>query len=385
MGFSKLARHVVWLVPTDRHIIGRLIDGLTFQLWFLMTRDTVSGATFDKVIDIAWQIEMVCIQERFEREAKRSHGSGGFSCASSRAKRSMPLALEDCVAAIEEGEALCQVLQGFSSIASPLTKLTQEVAPFRWSDECEQSFQKLKTALTTALVLVLPSTSGSSTLKLHKKNGIVHDLELAAIAHVLKIWRHYLYGVSYDIFTGHRSLQHLFKQKDLNLRQQRWLELLKDYDITIMYHSRKANVVVDALSRKAESMGSLAFIPVSIISDRGTQFTSQFWRAMQQELDTQGHFLLLVEFAYNKGYQSSIQVALYKALYGRRCRSLVDWFEPGEAKLLGTNLVENALDKIKLIQERLHTARSRQKSYADRKVLDVSYMVGEKVLLKISP
>ncbi|XP_070018223.1 uncharacterized protein [Nicotiana sylvestris] len=75
------------------------------------------------------------------------------------------------------------------------------------------------------------------------------------------IWSHYLYGVSCEVFTDYRSLQHLFKQKDLNLRQQRWLELLKDYDITILYHSGKANVMDDALSRKAVSMGSLTYIP----------------------------------------------------------------------------------------------------------------------------
>ena len=80
------------------------------------------------------------------------------------------------------------------------------------------------------------------------------------IVHALKIWRHYLYGVSCEVYTDHRNLQHLFKQRDLNLRQRRWLELLKDYDITILYHPGKASVVVDALSRKAESMGSLAFI-----------------------------------------------------------------------------------------------------------------------------
>jgi len=99
-------------------------------------------------------------------------------------------------------------------------------------------------------------------LKVHEKNYLVHDLELRAIVHALKIWRPYLYGVSCEVFTDHQSLQYLFKQKDLNLRQRRRLELLKDYDITILYHPGKANVVADALSRKVVSMGSLAYIPV---------------------------------------------------------------------------------------------------------------------------
>ncbi|XP_070056724.1 uncharacterized protein [Nicotiana tomentosiformis] len=100
----------------------------------------------------------------------------------------------------------------------------------------------------------------SRQLKPHKKNYPIHDLQLAAIVHALKIWRRYLYGVSCEFYIDHRSLQYLVKQRDLNLRQRKWLELLKDYDITILYHSGKANMVTDALSRKAESMGSLAFI-----------------------------------------------------------------------------------------------------------------------------
>ncbi|XP_070056955.1 uncharacterized protein [Nicotiana tomentosiformis] len=97
---------------------------------------------------------------------------------------------------------------------------------------------------------------------LHEKNYPVHDLELAAIFHALKIWRHYLYRVPCGVYNDHRSLQHLFKKKDLNLRKCRWLQLLRDYDITILYHLRKANMVAHALRRKDKTMGSLAFIPV---------------------------------------------------------------------------------------------------------------------------
>jgi len=102
----------------------------------------------------------------------------------------------------------------------------------------------------------------SLQLKPHEKNYPIHDLELAAIVYVLKIWRHYIYDVSSEVFTYHRSLQPLFKQKDINLMQRRWLELLKDYDINILYHPGKANVVAKALGRKAMNMGSLAYIPV---------------------------------------------------------------------------------------------------------------------------
>ena len=92
----------------------------------------------------------------------------------------------------------------------------------------------------------------SHQLKKHEKNYPTHDLELAAVVFALKIWRHYLYDVPYQIFTDHKSLQYIFTQKELNLRQRRWLELIKDYDCIIEYHPRKANVVADALSRKPE-------------------------------------------------------------------------------------------------------------------------------------
>ena len=98
----------------------------------------------------------------------------------------------------------------------------------------------------------------SRQLKRHEQNYPTHDLELAAVVFALKIWRHYLYGEPCEIYTDHQSLKYVFEQKDLNLRQRRWMEFLKDYDCTILYHPGKANVVADALSRK--SMGSLAHI-----------------------------------------------------------------------------------------------------------------------------
>ncbi|XP_070005675.1 uncharacterized protein [Nicotiana sylvestris] len=92
-------------------------------------------------------------------------------------------------------------------------------------------------------------------LRKHEQNYPTHDLELATVVFALKIWRHYLYGVYIDVFTDHQSLQYLFKQRELNLRQRRCLELLKDYDVDILYHPGKANIVVDALSRKSMGKG----------------------------------------------------------------------------------------------------------------------------------
>ncbi|KAG8499085.1 hypothetical protein CXB51_005500 [Gossypium anomalum] len=142
----------------------------------------------------------------------------------------------------------------------------------------EQSFEKLKALLTEAPVLVKPESGkefviysdaslnglgcvlmqegkvvayASRQLKPHEKNYPTYDLELVAIVFALKIWHHHLYGEKCHIFTDHKSLKYLMTQKDMNLRQRRWLELLKDYELVIDYHPGKANVVADPLSRKS--------------------------------------------------------------------------------------------------------------------------------------
>ncbi|WRX11506.1 Reverse transcriptase [Theobroma cacao] len=171
-------------------------------------------------------------------------------------------------------------VQGFSLIAAHLTCLTRKGVKFKWDDVCESQFQELKNQLTFTPVLTLP-VSGKGfvvysdasklglgcvlmqdekvvayayrQLKRHEANYPTHDLELAAVVFALKIWRHYLYGEHCRIFTDHKSLKYLLTQKELNLRQRRWLELIKDYDLVIDYHPGKANVVPDALSRKSSS------------------------------------------------------------------------------------------------------------------------------------
>jgi hypothetical protein len=109
-------------------------------------------------------------------------------------------------------------IEGFSKIAGTMTKLLKKNIPFGW----DKKFEK-------------------------------NALELAAVVHALKSWRHFLYGSKCELFTDHKSLKYLFNQKDLNMRQRRWLELIKDYDLTINYTPGKVNVVADALSRKATS------------------------------------------------------------------------------------------------------------------------------------
>ena len=91
----------------------------------------------------------------------------------------------------------------------------------------------------------------SRQLRPHELHYATHDLELAAVVHALKTWRHFLIGNHCDVYTDHKSLKYIFRQKELNLRQRRWLELIKDYDMKLHYHPGEANVVADTLSRKS--------------------------------------------------------------------------------------------------------------------------------------
>jgi len=97
----------------------------------------------------------------------------------------------------------------------------------------------------------------SRQLRIHERNYPTHDLELVVVVFVLKIWRQYMYGSIFEVFSDHKSLKYLFDQKELNMRQRSWLELLKDYDFGLNYHPGKANVVANALSRKMLHMSTM--------------------------------------------------------------------------------------------------------------------------------
>lgn len=154
----------------------------------------------------------------------------------------------------------CRFIQDFSKIASSLTRLTQKRVPFVWDEDCEYAFNELKCRLTSAPVLALSKRGlghviywdasrlglgcvlmqfdhviayALRQLKTHEKNYPTHDLEAAAVVFTLKIWRHYLYGETLEVFFDHKSLKYIFTQKDLNMRQPRWMEYLEDYDFTL--------------------------------------------------------------------------------------------------------------------------------------------------------
>jgi hypothetical protein len=171
----------------------------------------------------------------------------------------------------------CRLIKDFPKITKSMTKLLEKNKAFKWTAECQASSKELRKHHTSAPVLVLPDLTKkfdiyhdasrrglgcvlmqdgqvvcyeSRHLRKHEENYLAHDLELAAVVHARKIWRHYLIGHRCEIYSDHKSLKCIFTPNDWNLRQCRWLELIKDYDLEINYHPEKANVVADALSRK---------------------------------------------------------------------------------------------------------------------------------------
>nr|GEU44577.1 putative reverse transcriptase domain-containing protein [Tanacetum cinerariifolium] len=442
-------------------------------------------------------------------------------------------------------------IENFSKIAKSLTILIQKCKTFNWREKQELAFQTLKDKLCCVLMQRGKVIAyASRQLKNHEKNYTTHDLELGAVVFALKIWRHYLYGIKCVIYMDHKSLQHIFSQKELNMRQRHWIELFSDYDYEICYHPGKANVVADALSRKERvkpkrvramnmtlqssinnrilsakkeavdegdvrtlimdkshkskyyvhpgadkmyydlrdrywwpsmkkdiveyegidmdfvtklprtsrghdtiwvivyrltksahflpmredyKMDILARlylneivtghgVPIWIISDHDSRFTSRFWQSMQEAigtrldmstayhpqtdgqsertiqtledmlracfLDFEGRWnvhLLLVEFSYNNTYHSSVRCAPFEALYGRKCRSPIMLAEVGEGQLIGPDLVQETTEKVSQIKDRLKAARDRQKSYVDKRRKPLEFSVGDYVLLKVSP
>ncbi|GJR82871.1 reverse transcriptase domain-containing protein [Tanacetum coccineum] len=476
-------------------------------------------------------------------------------------------------------------IENFSKIAKSLTILTQKSRTFDWGEEQEKAFQTLKDKLCNAPVLALPDGPKDFVVYCDASGlglGCVLMQRGKVIAYAS---RHYLYGTKSVIYTDHKSLQHIFNQKELNMRQRRWIELFSDYDCEICYHPGKENVVADALSKKervkpkrvrAMNMtlqssikdrilaaqkeasdesavlqrgldemiehrndGALYYldriwVPLkgdvrTLIIDEGhkskycvhlgadkiyydlrgrywwsgmkkyiTMYVSKcmtclrvkaehqrpsgllqqpvitewkweriamdfgtklprtssghdaiwviidrltksahflpmredywmdrlarFWQAMQKALGTRldmsttyhpqtdgqskpmiqtledmliacvldfgGSWdihLPLVEFSCNNSYHSNVRCAPFEALYGRKCRSPIMWAEVREGQLIGPKLVQEIIEKISQIKDRLKAVRDLQKSYADKRRKPLEFSVGDYVLLKVSP
>ncbi|KAH0678966.1 hypothetical protein KY284_020051 [Solanum tuberosum] len=368
-------------------------------------------------------------------------------------------------------------IEVFSSISSPLTKLTQKTVKFQWFEACKKSFQELKKRLTSATVLTLPEgTQGfvvycdasrvglgcvlmqngkviayaSRQLKVHEKNYPTHDLKLAVVVFSLKIWCHYLYGVHVDVhrpqepsvckdnviadalsrlcvpivdglqeriieeahssrYSIHPGSTKMYR----DLREVYWWSSMKkgiaefvakcmNCQQVKVEHQRPGGLAQNIeLSEWKWEMINMDFITglgskVNLSTAFHPQINGQEERTIQTLedmlraclIDFKGNWddhLPLIEFSYNNSYHSSIHMAPYEALYGKRCRSPIRWFEVGEAGLIGPDLVHQAMKKVKVIQERLKTAQSRQKSYTDIRRRELEFEVDDWVYLKVSP
>ncbi|GJU78608.1 putative reverse transcriptase domain-containing protein [Tanacetum coccineum] len=341
-------------------------------------------------------------------------------------------------------------IENFSKIAKPLTLLTQKNKTYVWGDKQDEAFRILKEKLCNAPVLALPdgpddfvvycdaSKQGfgsvlmqrgkviayaSRQLKKHEKNYTTHDLELGAVVFALKIWRHYLYGTKSVIYTDHKSLQYIFDQKDLNMRQRRWIELLSDYECEIKYHPGKANVVADALRWKLHGSQSsaewlrglektllsnemmvdflldrlsgfpsvggvrkltwmkLIILDINNIRRDVAEYVSRCLTCSKIKAEHQKPSRLLQQPEIPEWKWEKITMDLVTKF--PRSRSPVIWTEVGESQLIGPEIVHETKQKIIQIKERLKTARSCQKSYVDKRRKPLEFKVGDRVLLKL--
>nr|GEX07765.1 reverse transcriptase domain-containing protein [Tanacetum cinerariifolium] len=238
---------------------------------------------------------------------------------------------------------------------------------------CDASHQGLGEVLMQRKKVI---TYASRQLKPHEENHTTHDLELGAIMFALKIWRHYLYGTKCTVFTDHKSLQHILDQKELNMRQRRWLELLADYDCEIRCHP-------DALGTQLD-MSSAYHLEIDGQSERTIQTLEYMLRACVIDFGKgwKKH-LPLVEFSYNNSYHASIKASPFEAHYGRKYRSLICWAEVRDVQLTRPEIIHETTKKIVQIRQRLQPARDRQRIYANVRRKPLEFKIGDRVMLKI--
>nr|GEX55826.1 putative reverse transcriptase domain-containing protein [Tanacetum cinerariifolium] len=294
-------------------------------------------------------------------------------------------------------------IEGFLKIAKPMMKLTQKSVKFDWSEKVEAAFQLLKQKLYSALILALPKGS---------ENFVVYcDASRIGWGAVL-MQGHYLYGTKCVVFTDHKSLQHILDQKELNMRQRRWLELLSDYDCEICYHPGKANVV----ARKEENYGTEDLCgmikKLEPRADGTLCLNGRSWIPCFGDLRTlimhESHkSKYSIHPGSDKMYQDlkklywwpnkKAEIATYvskcltcakvKAKCQKPSGLLVQPVIPDkvrDAQLTGLKIIHETTKKIIQIKKRIQAAHDRQKSYADRRRKPLEFEVGDKVMLKVS-
>ncbi|XP_015060243.1 uncharacterized protein LOC107006122 [Solanum pennellii] len=291
--------------------------------------------------------------------------------------------------------------------SAPLKRLTEKAAKFQWTDACERSFQPLKDKLTTALVLTLPEGPDDYLDRCTTRKEGYGLGDSAAIQPWSPLANSEDSGVSIREVTESSIIDEVKRHqyKDPILSQYRDAALQKEKtpfkvtpDGVLRYEDRltkSAHFLPVRTTYSAEDYARLYVreivrlhgVPTSIISDRGAQFTANFWRSFQKGLGTQVNLSTAFhpQTDGQADYHSSIQMAPYEALYGRKCRSPIGWFDVGETKLIGPDVIQQAVDKVNLIQERLLASQSRQKSYADNRRRDLEFQIGDWVFLSVSP
>ncbi|GJV92578.1 putative reverse transcriptase domain-containing protein [Tanacetum coccineum] len=297
-------------------------------------------------------------------------------------------------------------IKDFSKIVKSLTELTQKNKKCIWGKDQESTFQLLKQKLCEAPILSLPKGNDDFVVYCDASHQ-------GAVVFALKIWRHYMYG------TDHKSLQHILDQKELNMRQRRWLELLADYDCEIRYHPGKANVIADALRQK-ERIKPLRLKTESTLKEENIK--AKNLRGMDKSFEIRpdgtrciknrswlplfGNLRDLIMHESYKSkysihpalelkqnvrshpaycYHANIKATPFEALYGRKCRSPVFWAEVGDVQLTGPEIIYETFEKIVQIRQRLQATRDRQRSYANIRRKPLEFQVGDRVMLKVSP
>ncbi|GJS20073.1 putative reverse transcriptase domain-containing protein [Tanacetum coccineum] len=311
-------------------------------------------------------------------------------------------------------------IANFLKIAKPLTLLTQKDKKFEWGDEQENAFQTLKDMLCDAPILALPEgtddfvvycdapNQGFGCVLMQRNKILYHPSKANVVADALsrkeRLKPRRARAMSMTIHSSIKA-RILEAQSETSKGVNTPTEMLKGLDKQFGREKMrmKKDIALHVTIRedfKTEKLASLYIneivarhdVPVSIISDHDSYFTSRFWQSLQKDLGTRLDLSTSYhpeldgqKFSYNNSYNSSVKCAPFEALYGRRCLTPIAWAEVGESKLIGLEIVQETTDKIVQIKERLKAAQDFQKSYSENRRKPLEFSVSDKVLLKVSP
>ncbi|GJX03833.1 putative reverse transcriptase domain-containing protein [Tanacetum coccineum] len=261
----------------------------------------------------------------------------------------------------------------------------------------------------------------SRQLKVHEKNYTTHNLELGAIVFALKMWRHYIYELlsDYDCEIQYHPgkanvVADVLSRKERKIPQWKWENITMDFVTKLpkmVVGQDMIWVIIDRLTKSAyflpmreddtlekvtrqylKEVVSRHGVPISIISDRDGRFTLHFWKSLNKALGTRLDMSTTYHLETDgqsertiQTYHTSIKVAPFEALYGRKCRSPICWAEVGDSQLTGPEIIHETTEKIVQIKNHIQAAFDSQKSYADVRRKPLEFQVGDKVMLKVSP